>query len=64
MATMRRKDLKPARKVSDERFLAAAKANATKAQNRLERTRRAEQTDAELVAQQRATVPSSRPASS
>ena len=42
MGTLRRKDLKPARKISDARFLAGAMASATKHQKRLERQRRAE----------------------
>jgi hypothetical protein len=57
MGTLRRKDLKPARKISDARFLAGAQASATKAQTRLERSRRAEQTSAELAAQDRGKLP-------
>jgi hypothetical protein len=48
MSTMRRKDLKPAREISDARFLAGALASATKAQKQLERRRRAELVDLEL----------------
>ena len=53
MSTMRRKDLKPARVISDERFLAGALASATKHQKRLERERRRELADEEFVALQR-----------
>lgn len=42
VGVVKRKQLRPAKPVSDERFLAAAAASATKRQNRLERERRAE----------------------
>lgn len=42
VSTMRRKDLKPARPISDAAFLAGAAASATKHRKRLDRQRRAE----------------------
>ena len=53
MSTMRRKDLKPPRQLSDAAFLAGAAASATKAQPRLERERRREAAESEFVHLQR-----------
>ncbi len=45
----KRRDLKPARKVSDEELLAYAARSATRHSNLMERRRRAEAADAEAV---------------
>ena len=54
MGIVRRKDLKPARAVGDDAFMAAAAASATRYRNRLERARRAAAADAEWRARDRA----------
>lgn len=53
MGTLKRRDLKPAKVISDERFLAGALASATKAHKQLEQSRRREQTLHELARQSR-----------
>ena len=53
MSTMKRKDLKPRRPVSDQAFLAGAKASATKAATKLERDRRSAEAAAAARAQER-----------
>lgn len=53
MGTLKRRDLKPAKVISDERFLAGAMASATKARKHLERSQRTEQTLHELARQSR-----------
>lgn len=45
MGVVRRKDLKPKKQLSDEEFLARARATAAQAQRDLARQRRAEQVD-------------------
>lgn len=59
----RRRDLKPAKPVSDEALLRAAKGSATRAANRLERARRAEAAAAEARAIERGQGKPAKPAS-
>lgn len=54
MGTLKRKDLRPAREISDEAFLRAAAASATRAARRLERERLAEVADLEAARAERA----------
>lgn len=57
MALYHRKNLKPAKRPDDETLLRTAKASATRATNRRERERRAEQTLRDLDKQRSQTDP-------
>lgn len=53
MGTLKRKDLKPKRELSDEQFLRYAQAMATRQANRAARGQRVELLEAELKRQER-----------
>ena len=62
MGTLRRKDLKPARKISDAAFLAGAQRSATRAANRAARRQAFDRAEAEAARQARALQPLARTA--